>query len=63
MLDCYDSQALHTKAYEQHLLVQLVTSTVADVASKEDVSYDALRGILDRWLPLWTGRLAARSQP
>lgn len=49
-LEWYDPQALHTKAFEQHLLVQLVNSTLADVASKEDVSYDALLGILDRWV-------------
>ena len=49
-LDWYDPQALHTKAYEQHLLVALVNTTLQDVASKEDISYDALLGILDRWM-------------
>lgn len=49
-LDWYDSNALHTKAYERHLIVQLVNSTVTDVVAKEDVSYDALEGILDRWI-------------
>ena len=49
-LDWYDPQALHTKAYEQHLLVELVNTTLADVAIKEDISYDALLGILDRWM-------------
>jgi transposase len=47
-LDWYDPNALHTKAYERHLIVQLVNSTVTDVVAKEDVSYDALEGILDR---------------
>ena len=49
-LDWYDQGALHTKAYERHLIVQMVNSTVTDVVAKEDVSYDALLGILDRWI-------------
>lgn len=49
-LDWYDPQALHTKAYERHLIVQLINSTLTDVTEKEDVSYDALLGILDRWI-------------
>src|SRR5215210_2428041 len=49
-LDWYDPNALHTKAYERHLIVQLVNSTLTDVTEKEDVSYDALLGILDRWI-------------
>jgi transposase len=49
-LDWYDPQALHTKAYERHLIVLLINSTLSDVVAKEDVSYDALLGILDRWV-------------
>jgi transposase len=49
-LDWYDPQALHTKAYERHLIVQLVNSTLTDVEAKEDVTSDALLGILDRWI-------------
>jgi transposase len=49
-LDWYDPQALHTKAYERHLIVQLINSTLTDVTEKEDVSYDALLGVLDRWI-------------
>jgi transposase len=49
-LDWYDPNALHTKAYERHLIVQLVNSTITDVEAKEDVTYDALLGILDRWI-------------
>lgn len=49
-LDWYDPNALHTKAYERHLIVQLVNSTLSDVEAKEDVTYDALLGILDRWI-------------
>jgi len=49
-LEWYDPTALHTKAYERHLIVQLINSTLTDVIQKEDVSYDALLGMLDRWI-------------
>src|SRR5215213_9805730 len=49
-LEWYDQGALHTKAYERHLIVQMVNSTLTDVSEKEDVSYDALLGLLDRWI-------------
>jgi transposase len=49
-LDWYDPKALHTKAYERHLIVQLVNSTFTDVEAKEDVTADALLGILNRWI-------------
>jgi transposase len=47
-LDWYDPNALHTKAYERHLILQLVNSTLTDVQAKEDVTYDAVLGVLDR---------------
>jgi transposase len=50
MLDWYDPKALHTKAYERQLIVQLIGSTLTDVEAKADVTYDALMGILDRWI-------------
>jgi transposase len=37
-----------TKAYEAHLLLACVNSTIADVSIKENVTYDAIRGVLDR---------------
>jgi transposase len=49
-LDWYDPNALHTKPYERHLILQLVNSTITDVEAKEDVTCDALLGILDRWI-------------
>ena len=49
-VDWYDPQALHTIAYERHLIVQLIGSTLTDVGAKEDVTADALLGILDRWI-------------
>lgn len=49
-LDWYDPAALHTKAYERHLILQLINATITDVTEKEDVSYDAMVSILDRWV-------------
>jgi transposase len=49
-LDWYDPKALHTLAYQRHLIVQLIGSTLTDVEAKEDVTYDALLAILDRSL-------------
>src|SRR6478672_13894083 len=49
-LDWYDPNALHTKAYERLLIVQLINSTLTDVEAKEDVTAAALLGILDRWI-------------
>src|SRR5215208_7241654 len=49
-LDWYDPKALHTKAYERHLIVLLINSTLSDVSEKEDVSYAALLGVLDHWI-------------
>ena len=57
-LDWYAPEALHTLAYERHFIVQLITSTISDVTQKEDVSYDAMVSVLDRWvlttLELWS---------
>ena len=49
-LDWYESQSPHTKAYDQHLMVQLVNSTVEDVSRKEDVGYDAVDGAIERYV-------------
>jgi len=38
---------LHTSAYEHHLLIQLVNSTIEDVCQKEDTSYKVILGTLD----------------
>lgn len=40
----------HTRAFEEHILLQLVNSTVEDVSHKEDVTYDEVLGIIDRHL-------------
>jgi len=47
-LDWYETKSPHTKAYDQHLMLQLVNSTVEDVSSKENVGYDAVEGAIER---------------
>lgn len=49
-VDWYDSQARCTKAFAQFLLLELVNSTISDVASKHQVSDDLLRGALARYV-------------
>ena len=46
----YAANSPHTQAYEQHLLLQLVGSTVEDVSRKEDVGYAAIEGGIERWV-------------
>lgn len=38
----------HTIAYENHVLLQLVNSTVCDIAIKENLSMDEVQSIIDR---------------
>jgi len=47
-LDWYETKSPHTKAYDRHLMLQLVNSTVEDVSRKEDVGYDAVEGAIAR---------------
>lgn len=47
-LDWYETNSPHTKAYDHHLMLQLVNSTVEDVSRKEDVGYDAVEGAIGR---------------
>lgn len=47
-LDWYESKSLHTKAYDRHLMLQLVNSTVEDVSRKEQAGYDAVEGAIAR---------------
>lgn len=44
----YEPRAPHTKAFDQSLLRQLINSTVSDVARKQQVSYDAVLGAINR---------------
>jgi transposase len=47
-LDWHDEHSPHTFAYDEHLLLQLVGSTVEEVRIKERISYDAVLGTLER---------------
>jgi transposase len=49
-LDWYDARAPHTRAYEQALLLQLIGSTVTDVARKEGTTYAIVLGAVRRQL-------------
>ena len=47
-LSWYRSKSPHTKAYEEQVLLQLVNSTIQDVAIKENLGYEAVVGIINR---------------
>lgn len=47
----YVQKSPHTKAYDEHLVKQLIGSTVSDVSKKENVGYDAVLGALKREVP------------
>ena len=47
-LDWYETKSPHTKAYDQHLMLQLVNSTGEDVSRKENEGYDAVEGAIER---------------
>ena len=49
-LSWYHSKSGHTKAYEEQVLLQLVNSTIQDVAIKEDLGYEAVVGIVNRYV-------------
>jgi transposase len=46
----YEPGADKTKAYEQYLLVRLINSTMEDVSRKEQVGYEAVVGVVDRYI-------------
>ena len=47
-LEWQDSNSPHSFAYDNHLLLQLVNSTVEDVSRKEGLSYNSVVGVLER---------------
>ncbi|MCA1617107.1 MAG: ISL3 family transposase [Acidobacteria bacterium] len=49
-LDWYEMGSGQTKAYEQYLLLRLVNSTIEDVSCKEQVGYEAVGGVIDRYI-------------
>ena len=46
----YQPHSPQTKAYEEHVLLQLVNSTIEDVALKEELGYETVVGIIDRYI-------------
>jgi transposase len=49
-LSWYPPRCSHTNAYEDHILLQLINSTVSDVCIKEQFGYEAVMGIIKRRL-------------
>lgn len=47
-LDWHESNSPHTRQYDEHLLLQLIHTTIEDVRIKESVSYDSVLGALER---------------
>ena len=49
-LSWYTPRSSFTKAYEKQILLSLVNSTVQDISIKEDIGYEAIMGIIDRYI-------------
>ncbi len=49
-MDWYEPKSKLTKPYEQHLLFELVNSTVSDVSRKENVDYHTVDELIDRYI-------------
>lgn len=47
-LEWHDSNSPHSFAYDNHILLQLVNSTVEDVSVKEGLPYESVAGVLER---------------
>ena len=47
-LEWRESDSPHSMAYDDHLLLQLVNSTIEDVSIKDSVAYDCVLGVLER---------------
>jgi transposase len=47
-LNWHDANSPHSFAYDNHVLLQLVHSTVEDVSVKEGLSYESVAGVLER---------------
>ena len=47
-LEWHDANSPHSFAYDDHILLQLVNSTIEDVSIKERLSYDSVAGALER---------------
>ncbi len=49
-LPWYNQRSPHTKAYEDYVLLQIVNSTVEDTSIKEGLGYEAVMGIIHRYI-------------
>ncbi len=49
-LDWYERNSKMTKPFEQHLLFELINSTVADVSRKENVDYHTVDNLINRYI-------------
>jgi transposase len=47
-VDWHEPNSPHSRAYDDHLLLQLVNATIEDVSIKAKVSYDSVLGVLER---------------
>jgi len=47
-LEWHDANSPHSFSYDNHILLQLVNSTVEDVSLKEGLSYESMAGALER---------------
>jgi len=47
-LEWHDANSPHSFAYDNHILLQLVNSTIEDVSVKDGLSYEAVAGALER---------------
>ena len=47
-VDWYEPRHSCTNAYEEHLLLSLINSTIQDVSIKEGIGYDVVEGVLER---------------
>ncbi len=47
-LSWYRPRSPHTEAFDKHILLACVNSTIADVSMKEDIGYEATMGTIDR---------------
>lgn len=50
VLPWYDARSSCTKAYEKHVMLMLLNSTMIDVGCKEDLAYGVVEGILERYI-------------
>ena len=44
----FEPKSGHTKAFEKHILLACVNSTISDVSIREGVGYEAIMGIIER---------------